>query len=174
MIQIEYFANRQNAEWEAYAAAVRNEASVEASPAYEAGGPILESLTSPEVEGYCVIKGTIPPGVTVPLHSHGDTESFHVLSGEAQLLIKTTAEVQWKTLRYGDFIHIPSDVKHAWRNVSSRNFETIIITTPKLGRCLRQMGELVKASPEQLQLISDSYGYWLGSPQQNAELGIAA
>jgi len=41
-------------------------------------GPTLEFLILPE-EGEsasCVMAGTIPPGVSVPLHSHPDIENF--------------------------------------------------------------------------------------------------
>jgi len=50
-------------------------------------GARMELLSSSEEDAYCVIKGTIPPGVSVPLHSHRDAESFYVLSGEAQALV---------------------------------------------------------------------------------------
>jgi quercetin dioxygenase-like cupin family protein len=46
-------------------------------------GPTVEFLTLPEDEhnDFCVLKGTIPPGVSVPLHSHPDTEDFFIISG---------------------------------------------------------------------------------------------
>jgi len=49
-------------------------------------GPTVEFLVLPfECAGdYCVIRGTIPPGVSVPLHSHPDNESFFLLSGSVQ------------------------------------------------------------------------------------------
>ena len=49
-------------------------------------GPTVEFLTSPEDEqnDFCVLKGTIPPGVSVPLHSHPDTEDFLVISGSVE------------------------------------------------------------------------------------------
>jgi hypothetical protein len=43
--------------------------------------PQTEPLTSRKEQSYFVLKGTIPPGINVPLHSHGDPESFYVLSG---------------------------------------------------------------------------------------------
>jgi len=51
-------------------------------------GPTIEFLTSPQHPDaiYCVMLGTIPPGVSVPLHSHADVESFYVLSGSVQVL----------------------------------------------------------------------------------------
>jgi len=37
-------------------------------------GPTVEFLTSPQEASidFCVLKGVIPPGVSVPLHSHPD------------------------------------------------------------------------------------------------------
>ena len=41
-------------------------------------GPTVEFLVLPSesTAGYCIMKGTIPPGVSVPLHSHPDDEIF--------------------------------------------------------------------------------------------------
>jgi quercetin dioxygenase-like cupin family protein len=49
-------------------------------------GPTVEFLTSPQEKGidFCVLRGVIPPGVSVPLHSHPDTEDFFIISGEVQ------------------------------------------------------------------------------------------
>jgi hypothetical protein len=48
-------------------------------------GPMVELLTSPQEASidFCVLRGVIPR-VSVPLHSHPDTEDFFVISGEAQ------------------------------------------------------------------------------------------
>jgi quercetin dioxygenase-like cupin family protein len=144
-------------------------------------GPKIESLISEE-EAYCVMKGTIPPGVSVPLHSHGDAESFYVLAGEGQVLVQTNGGLEWRTLRQGDFVHIPGDRKHAWRNLSQEPFEALITTTPRLGQALRDLGQPVREgearqpAPEAIQHlkeVSARYGYWLGSPEENAEVGIS-
>ena len=49
-------------------------------------GPTVEILTSPqEIQNdFCMLKGTIPPGGFVPLHSHPDTEDFLVIPGEIE------------------------------------------------------------------------------------------
>jgi quercetin dioxygenase-like cupin family protein len=49
-------------------------------------GPTVEFLTSPQdaQNDFCVLRGTISPGVFVPLHSHPDTEDFLVISGELE------------------------------------------------------------------------------------------
>jgi quercetin dioxygenase-like cupin family protein len=148
----------------------------------DALGPKIEPLTSMEEKSYCVLKGTIPPGVSVPLHSHGDAESFYVLSGEAQVLVQSEDGLDWQTLKPGDFVQIPGDAKHAWRNISDQPMEALITTTPKLGNALREMSEPAhgrdQGSPgpeamERLAEITERYGYWMASPSENAELGIS-
>ena len=73
-------------------------------------GARMELLSPSNEDAYCVLRGTIPPGVSVPLHSHADAESFYVLSGEAEALVQTEGGFEWQMLRRGDFIHI------FWRN----------------------------------------------------------
>jgi len=145
-------------------------------------GARLEPLSPSREDAYCVMKGTIPSGVSVPLHSHADAESFYVLSGEAQALLETEVGLQWQTLRPGDFIHIPGGAKHAWRNVSGEPMAALITSTARLGRALREMGQLASeggkripapADIQRLVEISERYGYWLGSREENAAVGIA-
>ena len=145
---------------------------------FNLGGPKFELLASAEESAYWVMKGTLPAHVSVPLHSHGDEESFYLISGEAQFLSPTPRGLQWKTLRQGDFVHIPSDAKHAWRNLSSDTVEVLLVTTPKLGRYLWKIGQFVGMAGtdgllNKLVSLSESYGYWTGSPQENADVGIA-
>jgi quercetin dioxygenase-like cupin family protein len=56
---------------------------------------------------YCVIRGTIPPGVSVPIHSHPDDESFFLLSGSVQALAQQENKVEWINMEAGDFRHVP-------------------------------------------------------------------
>ena len=144
-------------------------------------GNRMEPLSPPTEDAYCVVKGTIPPGGGVPLHSHIDAESFYVLSGEVEALVQTTRGLEWQRLRPGDFIHIPAGAKHAWRNRSSEPMAALITCTAKLGRALWEMGELVSeggtelpspAAIQRLMEISERYGYWLGSREENAAVGI--
>jgi quercetin dioxygenase-like cupin family protein len=142
-------------------------------------GATIEPLTPSSEDAYCVFRGTIPPGVSVPLHSHADAESFYVLSGEAEALVQIESGLEWQVLRPGDFLHIPGGTKHAWRNLSREPMSALITLTAKLCLALREMGELTSdgqfpsaAAMQHLAEISDRYGYWLGSREENAAVGI--
>jgi hypothetical protein len=39
-------------------------------------GPAVEFLTFEEDSELCAMRGLVPPGVAVPLHSHDDVEDF--------------------------------------------------------------------------------------------------
>lgn len=54
-------------------------------------GPTVEFLTWSDE--FCVLRGVVPPGVTVPLHRHADTEDFFIISGTQQVL--ATARTVW-------------------------------------------------------------------------------
>jgi quercetin dioxygenase-like cupin family protein len=147
-------------------------------------GNKLEPLTESEESAYCVMKGTLPAGWAVPLHSHSqeDAESFYVLAGEAQVLKQTGASLVWQTIKPGDFVYIPGGTRHAFRNLSRETMEALITCTAKIGDALREMaqvtptGEQPSVTPENIQRmaeISTRYGFWLGTAEQNAEVGIS-
>jgi quercetin dioxygenase-like cupin family protein len=144
-------------------------------------GNKIETLSPSTEDAYCVLSGTIPPGGGVSLHSHADAESFYLLSGEAEALVQTTSRLEWQRLGPGDFIHIPSGAKHAWRNPCDEPASVLITCTAKLGRALREMAQLTSENGTQfpapaviqrLAEISQRYGYWLGSQEENAAVGI--
>jgi len=102
-------------------------------------------------------------------------ESLYVLSGEANVLGQTEVRLEWKTVRRGDFVHLPPGTKHAWRSIDA--FEVVMTLTPKLGRFLLELGEIAKAECgarllEKLHDLEERYGYWSGSPEENAAVGI--
>ena len=147
-------------------------------------GPTVEFLVLPSESsaGYCIMKGTVPPGVSVPLHSHPDDESFFLLSGRLETLDQRKDGFEWINMNAGDFHHVPQDVKHAWRNQSNQPAVTIIVTTPRLGRFFQEIGRPVTTdafpqppSPADIQHfveVAARYDHWLASPQENAAVGI--
>lgn len=105
-------------------------------------GPTVEFLTSPQDahQDFCVMRGVIPPGVSVPLHSHDDTETFFVLSGTKQVLIPG-AYPGWTDEHAGDYVHLPRGRPHAHRNVSGEPLIELVITTARLGSWFQEVGK---------------------------------
>ena len=147
-------------------------------------GPTVEFLVLPsECAGdYCVIRGTIPPGVSVPIHSHPDDESFFLFSGLVEGLEQQEDKFEWINMEAGDFCHMPQGVKHAWKNQSNEPAVAIIVTTPRLGRFFQEVGRPVApdASPQtpspadvqRFAEVATRYHHWLASPEENAAVGI--
>jgi quercetin dioxygenase-like cupin family protein len=146
-------------------------------------GPTIEFLTSPDDEGndFCVLKGVIPPGLVVPLHSHADTEDFLVLSGTVQGLRHDGSRYEWIEAAPGDYLHVPGGAPHAWRNVSAAPVVNLIITTRKLARFFQETGRPAMEGPSlptseelaRFAAMSARYGYWNATPEENAAVGIA-
>ncbi len=145
-------------------------------------GPTVELLTSPQDvhNDFCVLRGIIPPGGSIPLHSHDDTEDFFVLSGQAQALKQMPEGAEWIAGKAGDLIHVPGGVPHAWRNISSEPLVVLILTTTRIGHFFQETGRPVTSvpqpvTPEELAhfaAVAAAYGYWNGTPEENAAVGI--
>jgi quercetin dioxygenase-like cupin family protein len=144
-------------------------------------GPRIEFLTPPDGALLSVMKGVVPAGAVVPLHSHADVEAFYITGGQLQMFFQT--ENNWIAVRSGQFVFIPGNEKHAWRNVSAKEATVLIITTAKLGNFFDEIGVTISGesqslapSPERLQHFVETgirYGYWLGNPEENAAIGIS-
>jgi quercetin dioxygenase-like cupin family protein len=149
-------------------------------------GPTVEFLTSPQEAGidFCLLRGVIPPGVAVPLHSHPDAEDFIVISGEVQALRQGTGGYDWIELKAGDHVHVPGNARHAWRNSTGASFVTYIITTAKLGRFFQEVGRPIGSTDQPVTTediadflaryasVAGKYGYWNATPEENAAVGI--
>jgi quercetin dioxygenase-like cupin family protein len=142
-------------------------------------GPTIQHLTplSDDNDGFCVLKGTMAPGVIVPVHAHADHETFCVLTGQIQALKGD----HWQTLNVGDVFDMPGGTKHAFRNTSDETVSALIITTMALARFFRRIGRPIKSVPagppskERLQSFAQASlaeGHWLGSTEDNAAVGI--
>jgi quercetin dioxygenase-like cupin family protein len=148
-------------------------------------GPTIQFLVAPQSsdETPCVLKGTIPPGVSVPIHSHPGIEAFYLLSGQVEVLSEASGKPHWIAAGPGDFIEVPSSAKHGFRNRSQQPVVQLITTTSKLGRFFQEIGRSIRPresvsppSPDDIQRflqIAERYGYWLATPEENAALGIS-
>jgi quercetin dioxygenase-like cupin family protein len=145
-------------------------------------GPTVEYLIAPGDPGaqFCVMRGVVPPGVTVPLHSHEDPEDFYFLYGTQQVLIKDDYELQWRDAHAGDYVHVPGGTPHAHRNVSDEPAIELVITTVRMGRFFQEIGRPIigptrRSSPDDLAefvAAAARYGYTLGTAEDNAAVGI--
>jgi len=147
-------------------------------------GPTVQFLTEPQPndETPCAMKGTIPPGGFVPIHRHPDFEAFLVLSGNVEVFSGKDKKPRWITAGPGEFIQVPSNAIHGFRNRSSEPTVQLITTTSKLGRFFQEIGRSMSRgsietppTPDELQHFiktAERYGYWLASPEENAAAGI--
>lgn len=149
-------------------------------------GPTVQLLTplDDNDDAPCVMRGTIPPGVSIPLHAHADPETFYVISGEAEGLALTPDRVEWIRIGPGDVFHVPGWVKHAWRNRGRTPADMLLIATSGIGRFFREIGTPVDdpdagptgpPSEEVLRRFlatAERYGHWIGTPEENERIGI--
>jgi len=145
-------------------------------------GPTVEFLTQPDdgPNGVCVMRGVLPPGVTVPLHSHDDAEDFYVLAGSQQVLLDESGGFEWRDANAGDFVRVPAGVLHAHRNISEEAAIDLIFTTAQLGRFFEEVGRPFTGPPQapspdqvaEFVATATKYGHTLGTPEENAAAGI--
>jgi quercetin dioxygenase-like cupin family protein len=69
-----------------------------------------------------------------------DTEDFLIITGELEGLIQDGDNYKWIGAKPGDYMHVPSNAHHAWRNLSVSPTVVLIITTKKLGRFFQEIG----------------------------------
>jgi quercetin dioxygenase-like cupin family protein len=141
-------------------------------------GPTLTYLTpgSSAPDDFCLMKVEIPPGVTVPVHSHEDRETFYVLAGQLNGLTGT----EWAIFLPGMVLDIKNGVRHALRNGSAATTTLLMVTTMKMGQFFRDAGRpyapgLPPPTQGDLQhflTTANECGYWMGSPADNLAVGI--
>ena len=143
-------------------------------------GPQVEflTMTDDETNNICVMRAVLPPGVTVPLHRHDDFEDFLMLSGGHEVLIERDGGLQWYEAHAGDYIRVPGARPHAHRNLSDRPAVDLIITTARMGEFFREVGRPAGDPPPTPREVANfvataaRYGYQLGTPEENAAVGI--
>jgi quercetin dioxygenase-like cupin family protein len=153
---------------------------VDNSEIFDLFGPSIQFLT-PLSDGdgdYCLIRGTVPTGAVVPLHSHAERETFQVLDGQIEGYWKD----HWITLTAGQVFDVPGGLRHGWRNLSSASTSLLIVAPMRLARFFHEMGRplatLVPGAPkpedfQRFVELASAYGYWLGGPADNAAAGLA-
>jgi quercetin dioxygenase-like cupin family protein len=146
-------------------------------------GPTIAFLTPPQDGEPCVMRGTIPPGGVVPLHSHADPETFLAVAGELEGLALSPDGPRWVPIRPGDVFHVPGHAPHAWRNPADTPAVMNIVSTARIGFFCREVGTPITStnrtpSPpsedvlDHFLAVSERYGYWNATPEENARVGL--
>jgi quercetin dioxygenase-like cupin family protein len=154
-------------------------------PVLDVFGPTVQFFVSPDEaeEALCVMRGVVPPGGIVPIHSHAGIECFLMITGQQEALIEEDDTYRWITCRPGDFIQVPGGAKHAFRNTFAEPAVSMVTTTAKLGRFFEEIGRPVTSdsrpaapTPDELLRLMEAsvrYGYWLAPPEENHAAGIS-
>jgi len=144
-------------------------------------GVLLQFLSTPEQinDQISVMRGTVPSGVVIPLHSHADPEIFYVLNGSLEVF---QAE-GWRTVTAGEVVSIPGNVRHALRNTFPSPITLIIVSKQELYSFVRELARPfdpnrppAPPTPEEMQELFElaaKHGYWMASPEENAAIGIS-
>ena len=148
-------------------------------------GPTVEVLTPPGPDDHspALLRGTIPPGGVVPLHSHPDPETFVAVSGELDGLIEAIDGFAWVPISPGDVFLVPGGAKHAFRNRGPEPAVSIVLTMTKHARFFQEVGTPARPgdartkppSTETLArffAVCERYGYWNAGAEENARIGI--
>src|SRR5258706_1941097 len=148
-------------------------------------GVLVQFRSSPEQinDQISVMRGTVPSGVVIPLHSHADPEIFYVLNGSLEVFQAEGPSAGWQTANADEVVSIPGNVRHALRNTSPSPITSITVSKQNL---YRFFGELARPfdpnrppappTPEEMQQlfsVAEKYEYWLASPDENAAIGIS-
>jgi quercetin dioxygenase-like cupin family protein len=146
-------------------------------------GPSIQFLSPLEEadDAPCLMRGTIPPGVAVPLHSHADSGTFLQVSGEVEALVEAEGGFDWVRVRAGDVFYAPGGAKHAFRNQGQEPAVMILVSTCRIGRFFREIsvpaasaagapsGETIR----HFLKTFERYGYWNATPEENVRVGIS-
>src|ERR1700751_3317030 len=115
-------------------------------------GVLLQFLSTPEQinDQISVMRGTVPSGAVIPLHSHADPEIFYVLNGSLEVFQAEGPSAGWRTVNAGEVVSIPGNVRHALRNTSHSPITSIIVSKQELYSLFRELArpfDPVQASP---------------------------
>ena len=147
-------------------------------------GTLLQFISTPERNGgnISVMRGGIPARAVIPLHSHASPEIFYVLEGTMEVFQNDGQSSAWQTAKIGDVVTIAGGVKHALRNAGDTAVAAILVSDEQLYHFFGELADPLGPgeappvpTPEVMQKLLEvaaRYGYWIGSPQDNASIGI--
>ena len=157
----------------------------EALPIFDVGGSHLQFVATPDQigsESMSILRGTLPAGAIVPLHSHSDPENFYVLTGEMEAYLDESDSESWRRVKPGELAVIHGNTKHAWRNTASQPCVALVFTGKAVYSFLQELARPLDATrspepsgPEQMErmaALATKYHHWLATPEENAAIGL--
>jgi len=147
-------------------------------------GTLLQFVSTPEQSQskIAVMRGGIPAGAVIPLHSHSDPEIFYIHDGSMEVFQDDGESHGWAKAGPGDVVTIAGGNRHAIRNTGSTNVACVLVSEDKLYRFFRELGIPIEQGAEapapseaimmKLFEIAAKYGYWIGSPADNEAIGL--
>jgi quercetin dioxygenase-like cupin family protein len=123
----------------------------ETATSFLAEGPATDGV-------FALVDETAHRGETVPLHRHGDWESFYVLEGELTIFVGD----EGTRAPAGTFAHVPGGATHGFR-VESETARYLLLTTPRHGEFYRA-----------ISLPSREGGLPPETPIEGSQIGAAA
>jgi uncharacterized protein YaiE (UPF0345 family) len=115
----------------------------------------------------------------ITYQSHDDAEDFFIISGTQQVLTQGAHGLEWRDAQAGDYVQVAGGMLHAHRNISVHPAIELVITTARLGRFFREIARPITSpqppTPDEFDrfvAVAAQYGYILGTPEENAAVGI--
>ncbi len=153
-------------------------------PMFAVVGTLLQFVSIPEQNraNLSVMRGGIPAGAVVPLHSHSSPEIFYLIEGQLEVFQEQGASSGWRPAGVGDVVTVAGGVKHALRNPGSTLALTVLISDEQLYRFFKELAEPLASGSgpppptpavmQKLFEVAARYNYWIGTPPENAAIGI--
>lgn len=150
-------------------------------PIFAVLGNLLQFLNEPGKgrDDLSLMSAALPAGIIIPLHSHADPEFFFLLEGSLDVYQESA---DWNTVRAGQLIAIPGNVKHALRNATNEMVRAILVSKAGIYNFFRELAQPFRPdsvphrpTPEELGVLfeaAERHGYWIGSSTENAAIGI--
>ena len=130
-----------------------------------------------------LMRGQIPPGGVVMLHSHADPELFYVVTGAVEVSLGPVGAASWRTIESGRCVAIQGAAPHALRNRGDMPVDIVLVSTRRMALFLREVGrspaEVPPGPPSEDRLLAFAVAaqtrqYWLADRSENEAIGIAA
>jgi quercetin dioxygenase-like cupin family protein len=98
-------------------------------------------LMPAQTEGhYCLLETVVAPGMGVPPHQHADQEAFYVLEGSLEVARLGPGGLEFFPATAGDFINVPSNEVHGFRNPGGAPARILVMATAGLGAFFLEAG----------------------------------